>query len=143
VTIKDIARHPNTPAAALDIVACALSVNELDALQGHPNLSALAREIIAYRQHHAPASPAALELMISHLTMDVYNRLIYAPDTPASVLRLLFNRMQKDRSALIFIAQHPNTPPDVLAQLAGHANPKIQEALARNPNFQRPSPDET
>jgi hypothetical protein len=142
VTIKDIGCHPNTPAAILDIIACRLPLDELDVIQGHPNLSALAREIIAYRQHHAAASPVAIELMVSHSGYDVLKRLLYAPDTAASFLSQIFNRMRKDTFTLILVAQHPNTPPDILEQLAHSTVPQIQDALKHNPNFQPPLADE-
>lgn len=136
-TIREVGRHPNTPTAALDIVACRVFVDELDMIKDHPNLSALAREIIAYRQGHDDASAEAITQIASYGTIDVLNRIIGTPDTPASVLRLIFNRLGRDFYTLGRIAQHPNTPPDVLAKLALNQDERIQNALARNPNFQR------
>lgn len=59
------------------------------------------------------------------------------PSTPPEILEAMVQDGQHYLSTIIAIGRHPNTPQDVLAQLAQNQDGRIQDALARNPNFQR------
>lgn len=118
-TIKAIGVHPKAPAAALDVVVCRVLNDEIDLIKDHPNLSALAKEIIAYRQGSETASPEAVEKLAAHGTVNVLNRILKRPDTPAPVLATIFSRLGRDDFfTLTHIAQHPNTSANTLLDIS-------------------------
>lgn len=117
-TIKAIGVHPNASAVALDIAACRVLNDEVDLIKDHANMSALAKEIIAYRQGGETASPEAVEKMAAHGTVNVLNRILKRPDLPAPVLATIFSRLARNFFMLTHIAQHPNTSADTLEAIA-------------------------
>lgn len=59
------------------------------------------------------------------------NRIASNPQTPATALRLLYQR--QNIGTLMCLARNPNTPPDILDELSAYEDELIQQSLSQNP----------
>lgn len=70
---------------------------------------------------------------ISKMTVWQVRDLAADNDTPASQIGRIYEKFGDDRGVALNIAEHPSTPPRVLAKLARSSEYAVQLSAARNP----------
>lgn len=115
LAVKAIVHHANTSTNTLEYLACVLGDEHLDALQAHPNSSALVQNIIAYRLEGEQLFPQAAERMADHGNIHM---LIADPTTPTPILDRIFNRLKLNLVPLTQMANHPNISPATLQAMS-------------------------
>ncbi len=115
-----IARHKNCPADVLKKLS--------------KDRNKKVRQAVA-ENRNTPAEVLS-EMLVELFRPKPVNRLVSLlrnPNLDADALRLVFEKTDKIKF-LNLIAEHPNTPADVLKKLADYPNYRVKKRVARNPN---------
>lgn len=115
--LGQIARHPNTPAAALDRIAC-LSQRALNDIDSHPNTSPTARATVAFLQGRAEASEQVFDMLFAYGDYWALEQIAKSPTTPLAVLGRLVDATYPTISVLVAVAAHTASTTPILQKIS-------------------------
>jgi hypothetical protein len=147
-----LVNHPETPAESLEKLAN-LSDDIGKGAKLHINLRGeitdewdkIATEVIQDWSFSQDVDFDGLVLLVleevpKYLTaklfgLDIANYLVSQANTSADYLEIIFSEYSNNHHIIHHLAQHPNTPPQILEKLAEFEEVTIRAAVAENPNL--------